>query len=188
MCPDCDINLGKNIAYCLMSQSHVEAHVDLIAKHEQEFLARRTRGERLGDRIASWVGSFPFVISHFCFFVLWIVWNHLSSASRQFDPFPFSLLGTVVAMEGIILASFILMRQARIGRRADERDHLMLQILLLTEKEITAVLKVDRQIATQVGAEKAANTAEVRELSQQTSIEDVAQTIRENLDEVEADE
>ena len=171
-----------------MSQSHIEAHVDLIAKHEQEFLARRTPGERLGDRIASWVGSFPFVILHFCFFVLWIGWNHLSSATRQFDPYPFSLLGTVVAMEGIILASFILMRQARMGRRADERDHLMLQILLLTEKEITAVLKVDRQIAAQVGADKAANTAEVRELSQQTSIEDVAQAIRENLDDVEAGE
>ena len=171
-----------------MSQRHIEAHVDLIAKHEQEFLAKRTLGERLGDRIAAWVGSFPFVILHLCFFVLWIMWNHLFSINRQFDPYPFSLLGTMVAMEGIILASFILMRQARLGRRADERDHLMLQILLLTEKEITAVLKVDRQIAAQVGAEKVANTAEVRELSQQTSIEGVAQTIRENLDAVEASE
>ncbi len=171
-----------------MTQSHVEAHVDLIAKHEQEFLARRTQGERLGDRIASWVGSFPFVILHFCFFVLWIAWNHFANATRQFDPFPFSLLGTVVAMEGILLASFILMRQARMGRRADERDHLMLQILLLTEKEITAVLKVERQVAAQVGAEKAANTAEVRELSEQTCIEDVANIIRANLDDVEASE
>ncbi len=171
-----------------MSQSHIEAHIDLIAKHEQEFLAKRTPGERLGDRIAAWVGSFPFVVLHFCFFVLWIIWNHLISAPRRFDPYPFSLLGTMVAMEGILLASFILMRQARMGRRADERDHLMLQILLLTEKEVTAVLKVDRQIAAQVGAEKVANTAEVRELSQQTSIEEVAQTIRENLDEVETAE
>jgi hypothetical protein len=58
----------------------------------------------------------------------------------------------------------------------------MLQILILAEKEITAVLKMDRQIAQQVGADRAANSAEVRELSQQTSIEDVAVTIRENLD------
>ena len=55
-----------------MSQSHIEAHVDLIAKHEQEFLAKRTPGQRLGDRIAAWVGSFTFVILHVCFFVLWI--------------------------------------------------------------------------------------------------------------------
>ena len=170
-----------------MSQTHIDAHVDLIAKHEQEFMAKRTPGERLGDKIASWVSSFAFVAVQVSFVLLWVLWN-VFSQDRHFDPYPFSLLGTVVAIEGILLASFILMRQARMGRRADERDHLMLQILLLSEKEITAVLKVDREIAAQVGAERAANTTEVRELSQQTSIEDVAQTIRENLDAVEASE
>lgn len=163
-----------------MSQSHIEAHVDLIAKHEQDFLAKRTRSEKLGDEVGAFVGSFAFVSLHVGFFVFWIIWNKLPRTSH-FDSSPFSLLGTVVAMEAIILASFILMRQARMGRRADERDHLMLQILLLTEKELTALLKMDRQIATHVGAEKAANTTEVRELSQQTSIENVAQAIKENL-------
>ena len=170
-----------------MSQTHIDAHVDLIAKHEQEFMAKRTPGERLGDGIASWVSSFAFVAVQVSFVLSWVLWN-VFSHDRHFDPYPFSLLGTVVAIEGILLASFILMRQARMGRRAEERDHLMLQILLLSEKEITAVLKVDREIAAQVGAERAANTTEVRELSQQTSIEDVAQTIRENLDAAEASE
>jgi hypothetical protein len=56
----------------------------------------------------------------------------------------------------------------------------MLQILLLTEKEITAVLSMDRQIAKKVGLEKVANSTEIRELSQHTSIDDVAQNIRES--------
>lgn len=163
-----------------MPLDHVQEHVELIAKHEQEFLAQRTKGERVGDSIASFAGSFPFVGCHMLLFLVWIGWN---STPRliHFDPAPFSLLGTVVALEAILLASFILMRQARMGRRSDERDHLMLQVLLLTEKEITAVLKMDRQIATQVGLEKVANNPELRELSQHTSIEDVAQTIKENL-------
>lgn len=164
-----------------MPQSHIDAHIDLITKHEQEFLAKRTRVERLGDNIAMFIGSFGFVGVHLLLFAIWIGWNVFPGASH-FDPSPFPLLGTMVAMEAIFLASFILMRQARLGRRAEERDHLMLQILILAEKEITAVLKMDRQIAQQVGADRAANSAEVRELSQQTSIEDVAVTIRENLD------
>ncbi len=163
-----------------MAQTHIQEHIDLIAKHEQEFLAQRTRGERLGDTIATFVGSFGFVSVHIALFVVWIGAN-LLPGRPHFDPPPFSLLGTLVALEAIILASFILMRQARMSRRADERDHLMLQVLLLTEKEITAVLKMDRQIAQQVGLEKAANNPEARELSQHTSIEEVAQTIRENL-------
>jgi uncharacterized membrane protein len=91
------------------------------------------------------------------------------------------LLQTMVAMEAILAASFILMRQARMGRRSDERDHLMLQILLLTEKELTALLGMDRQIASEMGLTHAANDREVRELSKDISIEDVAQTIKENL-------
>ena len=163
-----------------MAQSHIQEHIDLLAKHAPEFLEQRTRGEKLGDAIAGFVGSFGFVSAHIAIFLVWITSNTFPGR-RHFDPPPFSLLGTLVALEAIILASFILMRQARMSRRADERDHLMLQVLLLTEKEITAVLKMDRQIAQQVGLEKAANSAEARELSQHTSIEEVAQTIRENL-------
>lgn len=165
-----------------MSQHHVQEHIDLIAQHEQDFLAKRTSAERLGDAIAGFAGSFGFVGVHVLLFVGWITLNTVNVPHlRHFDPSPFSLLGTIVALEAILLASFILMRQSRMGRRSDERDHLMLQILLLTEKEITAVLGVDRQIAKQVGLEKVANNAEIRELSQHTSIDDMAQTIKEAL-------
>ena len=163
-----------------MAQSHIQEHIDLIARHEQEFLEQRTGVERFSDSVASFVGSIGFVGVHLLLFVTWVVWNRMAGLSR-FDPAPFSLLATLLAMEAILLASLILMRQARVSRRADERDHLMLQILLLTEKEITAVLKMNRQIAQHVGAAEAAQTAEVRELSKHTSIEDVAQTIRESL-------
>jgi uncharacterized membrane protein len=164
------------------SPNQIQEHIDTILKHEQEFLARRTPGERLGDSIASFVGSFNFVAVHVLVFGCWIVANTLRiSVIPHFDPVPFSLLGTFVSLEAILLASFILMRQARLARRADERDHLMLQILLLAEKEITAVLRMDRQIAAKVGLTGIAGDKEIRELGLQTSIDEVAQTIQENL-------
>ncbi len=163
-----------------MSQTHIQEHVDLIARHEQDFLAQRTATDRLGDAIATFAGSFPFICIHVAFFVVWILLNTLPFV-RHFDPAPFSLLATLVALEAILLASFILMRQARMSRRADERDHLMLQILLLTEKEITAVLSIERHVAARVGLDRVANNTEVSALSQHTSIEDVAQTIKEQL-------
>jgi uncharacterized membrane protein len=164
------------------SPNQVQEHVDTILKHEQEFLARRTRSERIGDSIASFVGSLNFVAVHVFIFVCWILANTLGvSGIPHFDPSPFSLLGTCVSLEAILIASFILMRQARLARRADERDHLMLQILLLAEKEITAVLRMDRQIAMKVGLTGIAGDQEIRELGLQTSIDEVAQTIQENL-------
>ena len=165
-----------------MSQDHVHEHVELIAKHEQEFLARRTRAERVGDTVAGYVGSLAFVLIHLVLFGGWVLLNVLPIPGiRHFDPPPFSLLGTLLAFEAILLGSFILMRQSRMSRRSDERDHLMLQILLLTEKEITAVLGMDRQIAERMGLQKVAKDKTIQELSQDTSIEGLAQTIQDNL-------
>jgi uncharacterized membrane protein len=163
-------------------QDHVQNHVELIARHEQDFLARRTRAERLGDSIASFTGSLAFVVIHVFIFVAWIAVNSLSiSFVRHFDPAPFSLLGTVLGFEAILLASFILMRQTRTSRRADERDHLMLQILLLAEKEITGVLTMNREIAKSMGLHNVAKDKDLEQLSKETSVDDVAQTIKESL-------
>ena len=161
---------------------HVQEHIDTIARHEQDFLERRTTAERLGDSIAAFVGSFGFVALHIALFLAWILVNKVPPAFiPHFDPPPFSLLATCVAMEGILLSSFILMRQGRLARRSDERDHLMLQILLLTEKEITAVIQINRSVAEKVGVQNVAEDKAIEELSQHTSIDQVAQTIQDHL-------
>src|ERR1700730_13865127 len=100
-----------------MSQDQVQQHIDLIAKHEQDFLDQRTSSERLGDAIAGFAGSLKFVAIHLVLFTSWITWNAIPG-THHFDPHPYSLLGTFISLEAILLASFILIRQARIGRRA----------------------------------------------------------------------
>jgi uncharacterized membrane protein len=165
-----------------MPYTHIQEHIELIARHEQEFLDKRSRAECISDSISSFVATFRFVIAHICVFALWVMVNTLRIPGvRHFDPRPFSLLATIVGLEAILLVSFILMRQNRQARRSEERDHLMLQLLLISEKEITAILRMERQMADRLGLEKAANSPEVRELSKTTQIERVAQTIKEAL-------
>ena len=162
--------------------SHVQDHIDIVARHEQDFLERRSPSERIGDYVGASVGSLTFVVFHAAWFTAWLLLNTLHVSSiRHFDPFPFPLLDLCVAIEAIFLASFIVMRQQRLGRRSDERDHLILQVLLLTEKEVTATLSIEREIAHKLGLANIANDAEVRELAQHTSIEDVAEGLKETL-------
>jgi len=73
------------------------------------------------------------------------------------------------------------MRQSRLSRRSDERDHLILQVLLLAEKEMTAVLQIERQLAAKVGLSGVAEDADITQLSQKTSIDDVAQSLKESM-------
>jgi uncharacterized membrane protein len=159
--------------------SHLRDHIEIIAKHEEEFLAGRTASERLGDRLGSLVGSLPFLTVHLGWFVIWILINTMRWGVSHFDPAPFPLLDTLVALEAIFLASFIVMRQSRSSRRSDERDHLILQVLILAEKEVTAVLNIQRQMAQKMGVKELG--PDIAQLSQQTSIDEVAQTIKESI-------
>jgi uncharacterized membrane protein len=162
--------------------SHLQEHIEVILKHEEEFLARRSTAERLGDSLGAFVGSLTFIGIHVAWFGSWILVNTFDLPYiGHFDPPPFPLLDSLVAIEAIFLASFIVMRQSRSSRRSDQRDHLMMQVLLLAEKEITAVLQIERQIADRVGLKEVAKNAEITELSQQTSIDDVAQIVKESM-------
>ena len=166
----------------LMSHEHVQEQIDLIARQEQEFAEKRTASERAGDAIAGFAGSMRFVLLHVVLFVAWIAWNTLPALKAwRFDAYPFAMLDTVVALEAILLASFILMRQQRIGRRSDEREHLMLQVLMLAEKETTALLQINREMAQLMGLKRIVRDKEMEALSEETSIEHVTETIRENL-------
>ena len=168
----------------MQAPNQVQEHIDTVAKHEQEFLARRSPAERLGDLTAAIVGNLGFVAVHIVLFFSWIIVNTLHLPRiPHFDPMPFQLLATVVAMEAILLASLILMRQSRLARRADEREHLVLQILLLTEKEVTAVIGMNQQIAHKVGLADMENSGEIEQLGQNTSIDEVAQDIQRSLSE-----
>jgi uncharacterized membrane protein len=160
--------------------SHLREQIDLIARHEREFLDRRTHAERVGDAIGSLIGSLWFIGFHVLWITTWIVWNTFRSGPH-FDPAPFPLLDIVVALEAIFLASFIVMRQSRLSRRADERAHLILQILILTEREMTAVLGIERQIAARIGLPDLAIDETLERMSQETQIDQITQEIQENL-------
>lgn len=72
-----------------MSQNQIQEHVDLIVKHEQEFLAQRTLSERFGDSIAGFAGNLVFVGIHVLVFLTWIGVNTLPITHiHHFDPPP----------------------------------------------------------------------------------------------------
>lgn len=165
-----------------MQQSPIQKHIELIAKHEEDFLSRRTWDEKVGDSVSSLVGSLAFVASHAVGVTTWIALNTgYIPVMRPFDPAPFPILDLLLAFESILLASFILMRQSRIARRTEERNHLELQLMILTEKEVTATLGICRQIARRLGLGELVDDREIKQLSQEISVDQLAESIRENL-------
>jgi uncharacterized membrane protein len=159
-----------------------QSHIDSIVRQEEEALERRSISERFADGVGQFAGSLPFVVFHLVLLVAWLLVNNGEIRGlRPFDPYPFSLLGMIVAMEAVILSSFILMRQNRMMRRGELRDHLNLQVDLLSEKEITKVLQMVRAICGHMGLQDIMGDKEIRELTQTTSIESLSQTLEDRL-------
>ena len=159
-----------------------ESHIDSIVKQEEEALQRRAWSERLADAVGAFAGSLLFVSFHSTILIAWLLVNSGRILRvRPFDPYPFSLLGVIVAVEAVILSSFILMRQNRMMRRGERRDHLNLQVDLLAEKEITKLLQMVGAICGHMGLQNIMADKEIRDLSQNTSIESLSQTLEDRL-------
>jgi uncharacterized membrane protein len=70
---------------------------------------------------------------------------------RPFDPFPFGFLMLLVSLEAIFLTAIVLMTQNRMRRQADKRAHLDLQVNLLAEQELTAMLQMLNALCERMG-------------------------------------
>ena len=104
-----------------------------------EHSANRSRMEVVADRMISVASSTWFLLAHVLAFLLWIAINALPGMP-QFDPYPFGMLTTIVSLEAIFLAIFVLMTQSRESRIGELREELTLQVNLRMEEEITKTL------------------------------------------------
>ena len=89
---------------------------------------------------------------------------------RPFDPFPFPFLTMTVSLEAIFLALFVLASQNRLARQADKRSHLDLQIDLLAEREMTAVLQLLQDIARHLEVQTSVTPEQLRDLMKKTDV------------------
>jgi uncharacterized membrane protein len=157
-----------------------ETNVEKVVKLETEQEKHVPPANRLSEAIARFAGTNAFVLVQLVCVGLWIVIN-TGVIVDPFDPYPFVLLGMLLALEAVLLTSFVLIRQNRMGQIADHRAHLDLQINLLAEKESTKVLQLLQRMSREMGIEQLVTDRETKELSKDTEIEDVARDLKENL-------
>src|SRR5215475_13288858 len=119
-----------------------QRNIELIAQLEATAAAKRSPADYIADAITQFCGSMAFVYVHVVWFGGWILWHFLPGVPQaiRFDPYPFQFLTFVVSLEAIFLSTFILISQNRQNHITELRNHLDLQINLLSEQENSKVL------------------------------------------------
>ena len=143
-------------------------NIAAIAALERAALHDRSRLDRVTDLVTHAAGSPAFIVGHAIWFGGWIAINVLRD--RPFDPYPFGLLMLVVSLEAIFLSAAVLMTQNRMQRLADKRAHLDLQVNLLAEQELTAILQMLKAVSQCLGVEAAPGGNTVEDLLAETDI------------------
>jgi uncharacterized membrane protein len=164
--------------------STTSRNIAAICELEKKALARRSLAARIGDVIATQAGRMWFIVFHMVWFAVWLLMNTGAHGKTGFDPFPFPLLTMIVSLESIFLSLFILMSQNRSGLQADQRNHLDLQINLLSEDENTKMLQMLQALCAHhklaVGKDP-----EIDAMTKRTEIHEVLSELQDNLPGVE---
>jgi uncharacterized membrane protein len=123
-------------------------------------------GNRVADKVAAIVGSWPFVIIQSTLLALWMALN-ITAYIQHWDPYPFILLNLALSFQAAYTAPIIMMsqnRQAMIDRQAAEHDYEVnlkaeLEIELLHEKidhlretEVLHLIDTIRELQTELRA------------------------------------
>jgi len=119
-----------------------QRNIESIAQLETTEAAKRSPADCIADAITRFCGSMAFIYMHLAWFGGWILWHFVPRLPQalRFDPYPFQFFTFVVSLEAIFLSTFILISQNRQSRIAELRNHLDLQINLLSEQENSKVL------------------------------------------------
>ena len=151
--------------------SALEENVQTIKRWEKAILLARSKAEQVSDWIACTAASGPVLVLHVLWFGVWVVVNGgVIHWIRPFDRFPFPFLTMTVSLEAIFLALFVLASQNRLARQADKRSHLDLQIDLLAEREMTAVLQLLQDIARHLDVHTTATPEQLADLMAKTDL------------------
>lgn len=149
----------------------VAANIDKMAQVEDDALRPRSHREAITDAIGDFAGTIYFVTAQLIVSVGWVLVNTgIIPGVNAFDPFPFALLSSTTSLEAVLLTAFVLIKQNRMSTVADRRDHLDLQVNLLTERETTRIIQMLDRVSTHMGIEQH-HDADSREMGQHIAVE-----------------
>ena len=121
---------------------HITERTPISENVIKDYSEKLTFGQRMADKVATFGGSWAFIIIFMVVLVAWIILNSfilIKLHSGSFDPYPYIFLNLILSMLAAIQAPIIMMsqnRQAYKDRLSAEHDY---EVNLKSELEIIAL-------------------------------------------------
>ena len=100
--------------------SSFQNNTTLTDKVENDDNTPLTFGQKIADKVATFGGSWTFILSFCSFLILWILINVFWLNNQGFDPYPYILLNLILSCIAALQAPVIMMSQ----NRQEEKDRI----------------------------------------------------------------
>lgn len=120
-------------------QPVIESFIDrtVISENVDDLYEESTTfADQLSDKVAAFVGSWPFIISFAFFMIIWMSLNSYAIITQPFDPYPYILLNLILSTIAATQAPLIMMSQNRQETKDRVRSEHEYKINLKAELEI----------------------------------------------------
>src|SRR5690606_10504788 len=97
--------LEKDVLKSMTNHELISKEPDELATNNNSF------GENLADKVASFGGSWKFIIIFGVFIIIWMIINIIFLSEKGFDPYPFILLNLILSCLAALQAPVIMMSQ-----------------------------------------------------------------------------
>ena len=110
-----------------------------------------TKGQSISDKVASFGGSWMFIILFSVLLAFWILFNTIMPGKAEFDPYPFILMNLVLSAIAALQAPIIMMSQNRKEEKDRKRSENDYMINLKAELEVRSLhQKIDLLLEEQI--------------------------------------
>ena len=128
----------------------LKEHEILSKNINLEFEQDLTVWDRMSDKVASFGGSWRFIVGFAVVMAIWVTINSIALMRQPFDPYPYILLNLVLSCLAAIQAPVIMMSQNRQDAKDRLRSEHDYQLNLKAELEIRHLNeKMDLLLSTQ---------------------------------------
>jgi uncharacterized membrane protein len=161
--------IGQNIA----------AVHEFYTREEQKMSASQRHAERIG----SFVGQPAFLLVILIFVSGWMAVNLALPGLGwlAFDPAPFFWLQGIVGLGALLTTTTVLMKQNRVAKLGEKRDHLDLKVTLLIEQKTAKLIDLLEELRRDLPNVKNRHDSDAAEMQQAMSPEGVLAALDENV-------
>lgn len=140
ICPACGGENPEDAVFCGSHQCHKA--LGEFKYVLEELQSTKNWIEHLADRVTGFIAKPQFVILHILWFAIWILANEGYFVELpNFDEYPYSLLGIILAIEAVLITGFLLISQNHQTAYSEKRAELDYEVNIRSYRKLLELEK-----------------------------------------------